>query len=135
MTSLLHSGVWLIGGLGIAFAVYGEMFHECVKYKDEVPEVTGALKVCVKGWEGETYCKFYNDNCPEIQECINNVAPIPRNNHCMVCPETGCIYHGNDIPSGEMFDSVDGINKCQCFRNGKYKCETKELGQPISFCT
>ncbi|XP_033727913.1 uncharacterized protein LOC117317275 [Pecten maximus] len=136
MSSLLYLRLWMLGSIGVVSAVYGRMHEKCVRYcQNEPPEISGAFSVCIKGWDNCTYCKFYNNNCPDIQECPNKVAPIPsRGNRCMICPGEDCIYNGQIYYTDETFDSVDGINTCICMRSGEIKCEEHYLGSPMTFC-
>ncbi|XP_060082398.1 uncharacterized protein LOC132561715 [Ylistrum balloti] len=138
MTKLLHfGGVWMIGCLGITLAFFGPMHEKCAKYCSKPPpKVTGAKTVCITGWDNCTYCKFYVNNCPDIQDCNNNAAPVPsKGNHCMICPDVDCVYNGHVYYAEEMFDSVDGINKCMCLRGGHIKCEEHYLGSSFTFCS
>ncbi|XP_033728712.1 uncharacterized protein LOC117317862 [Pecten maximus] len=139
MASFLDVRVWMIviGSFGIALGFYGPMFQQCARYcSKDPPEVSGAINVCVKGWDNCTYCKFYTNNCPDIQECQNKAVPIPSHgDRCMICPGVACVYNGHAYFAHEMFDSVDGVNKCMCLRGGKVRCDKFHLGLPMSFCS
>ncbi|XP_069108003.1 uncharacterized protein [Argopecten irradians] len=101
------------------------MYEKCVEFCDKKPiEVSGALKMCVKGWEANcTYCRYFNNNCPEIQECQFQMAPVPsEGNRCMVCPGDGCVYNGEIRQVGDVFDPVIGHGECRCHSGGRVDC-------------
>ncbi|XP_069108367.1 uncharacterized protein [Argopecten irradians] len=133
----LYICVLMLGNLGMAVA-YARMYEKCVKYCDMEPvEVAGVSKVCVKGWVGDCmYCKYFAENCPEVQECKDSKPPIPsRDNRCLICPGDDCVYQGQIYFEQEMFDSIDGVNKCMCMRGGEIKCEKHYLGSEMTFCS